>query len=198
MIRRSFRIGLTLGALAGGVAAAVKAIQGRRSSAPGSGGSSAWPPISTPPERVDTNAAPAPKTPAPAPTVSTGTGTDADDQAGDVDRQPESPTPDWADAAADEAEAPAPTAFEPAPKKKAAAKKAPGRKATAKKGAAKKAAWIEPDADGTCPGSHPVKAKLSSKIFHLPGMLNYERTAPDRCYVDPDAAESDGLRAAKR
>jgi len=57
--------------------------------------------------------------------------------------------------------------------------------------------WVEA-ADGTCPTSHPVKAKLSSKIFHLPGMLNYERTNPDRCYRDGTAAEADGLRAAKR
>ena len=29
-----------------------------------------------------------------------------------------------------------------------------------------------------------MKAKLASKIFHLPGMLNYDRTKPDRCYRD--------------
>lgn len=49
-----------------------------------------------------------------------------------------------------------------------------------------------------CPQSHPIKAKLSSKIFHLPGMLAYDRTNPDRCYGDPGAAEADGLRPAKR
>jgi hypothetical protein len=43
-----------------------------------------------------------------------------------------------------------------------------------------------------------VKAKLASKIFHLPGMLNYDRTRPDRCYRDAGAAEADGLRPAKR
>ena len=58
-------------------------------------------------------------------------------------------------------------------------------------------AWVEPS-DGGCPASHPVKAKLSSKIFHLPGMANYERTSPDRCYLDATHAEADGLRAAKR
>jgi len=57
--------------------------------------------------------------------------------------------------------------------------------------------WVEPTG-GVCPTSHPVKAKLGSKIFHLPGMANYERTNPDRCYVDAGAAEGDGLRAAKR
>jgi hypothetical protein len=49
-----------------------------------------------------------------------------------------------------------------------------------------------------CPTTHPVKAKVSSKIFHLPGMANYERTNPDRCYDDAASAEADGMRAAKR
>jgi len=57
-------------------------------------------------------------------------------------------------------------------------------------------AWIEPDA-GACPASHPLKAKLSSGIFHVPGGANYERTQADRCYETPAAAEADGLRAAK-
>ena len=57
--------------------------------------------------------------------------------------------------------------------------------------------WVAP-VDGACPASHPVKAKLSSKIFHLPGMANYERTSPDRCYLGAAEAEADGLRAAKR
>ena len=58
-------------------------------------------------------------------------------------------------------------------------------------------AWVEPD-DGACPVSHPVKAKLASGIFHLPGGQNYERTRADRCYADASSAEADGLRAAKR
>jgi hypothetical protein len=57
--------------------------------------------------------------------------------------------------------------------------------------------WVEPT-DGACPASHPVKAKMSSKIFHVEGGLNYERTRPDRCYRDPAAAEADGLRKANR
>jgi hypothetical protein len=59
------------------------------------------------------------------------------------------------------------------------------------------AAWTEPLADGSCPPTHPVKAKLSSGIFHVPGGLNYERTRPDRCYLDEAAAEADGLRPSK-
>ena len=58
-------------------------------------------------------------------------------------------------------------------------------------------AWVEPD-DGACPSTHPVKAKLSSGIFHVPGGQNYDRTHADRCYVDPDAAAADGLRKSQR
>jgi hypothetical protein len=43
-----------------------------------------------------------------------------------------------------------------------------------------------------------VKAKLISQLFHLPGMLAYTRTRPDRCYIDADAAVADGLSPAKR
>lgn len=59
------------------------------------------------------------------------------------------------------------------------------------------ASWVEP-VDGGCPPSHPVKAKLSSGIYHVPGGLSYDRTRPDRCYRDAAAAEADGLRAARR
>ena len=78
------------------------------------------------------------------------------------------------------------------------------KKAAKKKAAAKKAApvalapWVAPDPGGICPTSHPVKAKLASKLFHLPGMFAYTRTNPDRCYLDESAAEADGLRKAKR
>jgi len=94
-----------------------------------------------------------------------------------------------------------------APAKKAPANKAPkkaaARKPTAKKAPAKKAAsartaaWVEP-VGGVCPTTHPVKAKLRSAIFHLPGMAAYARTSPDRCYRDEDAATDDGLRKAAR
>ena len=57
--------------------------------------------------------------------------------------------------------------------------------------------WLEP-LGIACPPSHPVKAKLSSGIYHLPGMSNYARCVPDRCYINSDAAEEDGLRSAKR
>jgi len=59
------------------------------------------------------------------------------------------------------------------------------------------AAWVAP-LEGACPEGHAVKAKVSSRIFHVPGSLAYERTRPDRCYRSPADAEADGFRAAKR
>ena len=47
------------------------------------------------------------------------------------------------------------------------------------------------------PGDASVKGKLTSGIYHVPGGANYDRTHADRCYVDEDAAQADGLRRAK-
>ena len=58
--------------------------------------------------------------------------------------------------------------------------------------------FVGPGNDGACPLTHPVKAKLASGIYHVPGGGNYERTKPDRCYASAEAAEADGLRPAKR
>jgi hypothetical protein len=58
--------------------------------------------------------------------------------------------------------------------------------------------WVEATETGACPAHHPVKAKLRSGIFHLPGGASYSRTRADRCYLSAGAAESDGLRASKR
>lgn len=76
----------------------------------------------------------------------------------------------------------------------ASAKKAPAR---TRKAAAPAVAWVEPTG-AVCPPSHPVKAKLKSRLYHLPGMLAYARTTPDRCYGSPEAAEAEGLTRAKR
>ena len=145
MLRRSFRIGLTLGLLGGLAFALFKLLGSRRASAPEArpiGAPSSWPPLQ----------------PEPAPTFSATTALVPDPEA-------------------------------PVAKKAAAPKKATPAKADT--------AWVEPSGD-VCPTTHPVKAKLSSKIFHLPGMLNYNRTKPDRCYRDAPSAEGDGLRPAKR
>lgn len=74
---------------------------------------------------------------------------------------------------------------------------APAPPVAAAPAAAAATAWVEPD-DGACPISHPVKAKMSSGIFHVPGGQNYDRTKADRCYSDAASAETDGLRQAKR
>lgn len=57
--------------------------------------------------------------------------------------------------------------------------------------------WVDAAESGACPAHHPVKAKLASGIFHVPGGANYTRTQADRCYLSADAAEADGLRPAK-
>jgi hypothetical protein len=57
--------------------------------------------------------------------------------------------------------------------------------------------WVSADVDGAAPATHPVKAKNSSGIFHLPGGRFYDRTKPDRCYPTAAAAEADGYRRSK-
>ena len=79
-----------------------------------------------------------------------------------------------------------------------AAKKTPAKKAAKKAAKKSLAPWVEPEADGVCPGTHPIKAKLSSRIFHVPGGLSYLRTRPDRCYSTEEAALGDGLTKAKK
>ena len=76
-------------------------------------------------------------------------------------------------------------------------RKTQATKTPATKTAAPSEPWLDAD-DGACPISHPVKAKLASGIFHVPGGQSYERTKADRCYPDAAAAEADGLRPAKR
>jgi hypothetical protein len=57
--------------------------------------------------------------------------------------------------------------------------------------------WVPAHDDGSAPESHPVKVKVSSGIFHVPGGRFYERTRPDRCYPTAAAAEADGYRRSK-
>ena len=66
----------------------------------------------------------------------------------------------------------------------------------AESGAESTAAWVEP-VGGGCPDGYPVKASHSG-IFHVEGGAFYERTVPERCYLDPQAAEADGYRPARR
>jgi hypothetical protein len=158
VIRRSFRIGLWLGLIAGLAFALSKILRSRPESSsvldlsdrgatlrP----STAWPPLETPTRPPATAPAPA-AAPPPAPA--------------------------------------------PEPVKKAAAKKPAAKKAAPKKTLEP---WVDPDGN-ICPQSHPVKGKLSSQIFQVPGNFAYDRTKPDRCYESADAAVADGMRAAKR
>jgi hypothetical protein len=57
--------------------------------------------------------------------------------------------------------------------------------------------WVRANDDGSAPDSHPIKAKESSGIFHLPGGRFYDRTNADRCYTTAAAAEADGYRQSK-
>jgi hypothetical protein len=191
MIRRTFRAGLLLGLAAGAAGAIKRAVDSRRQQPATTRGEASWPPMADA-EPVTVPDPPAPEqsevVPAAGPDTEVHEGEQAEEHFADTERQPDVPTPDWNPADLQEGPATSPPA---APAKKAPAKKTPAKKATP-------APWVEPAADGTCPGSHPVKAKLSSKIFHLPGGFNYPRTRPDRCYIDAAAAEADGLRPAKR
>jgi hypothetical protein len=117
-------------------------------------------------------------------------GSHADDGTGALP----APTEPWPRLTADPA-VPAPATARALPDP-AAPPPEPAENAPARKKAPAKV-WVEPKG-GVCPTSHPVKAKLASKIFHLPGMRDYERMNPDRCYADAAKAEADGLRAAKR
>jgi hypothetical protein len=58
--------------------------------------------------------------------------------------------------------------------------------------------WIKGNGDGHAPASHPVKAKVASRVYRVPGMASYEQAKPDRCYPTPEAAEADGFTRAKR
>jgi hypothetical protein len=57
--------------------------------------------------------------------------------------------------------------------------------------------WLTPGLDGIAPDGYPVKVKVSSGIFHVPGGRFYDRTSADRCYPSAAAAEADGYRPSK-
>ena len=61
---------------------------------------------------------------------------------------------------------------------------------------APRVAWALP-VDGQCPSGFPIKANDRSRIYHVPGGRFYERTIPERCYVNQEDALADGYRAAK-
>jgi hypothetical protein len=58
--------------------------------------------------------------------------------------------------------------------------------------------WIDPEPDGSCPLSHPIKLNEPSGIFHVPDGQFYARTKAERCYANAADAEADGFRASRR
>ena len=223
MVRRSFRIGLRLGLLFGVTLALVKTVQSRRT-ASAVPPPAPWEPIvDTPAPRyeppvrsglvVDEVGEPIeePSSPEPVAAPVAAAAPPATPPEEDLLNAKAAPADDGDDilpaTAADSsldivpAEATAPVK-KVAAKKLPAAKKAPAppRKAAAKRAAKKVAAlpgFVEPEG-GVCPPTHPVKAKLASRLFHLPGMFAYDRTRPDRCYLDAPSAVGDGFTQAKR
>ncbi|MDP1792898.1 MAG: hypothetical protein Q8K63_02070, partial [Acidimicrobiales bacterium] len=57
--------------------------------------------------------------------------------------------------------------------------------------------WVEPVGD-VCPPSHPIKAKLGSRVFRRPGGPGYDASHPDRCYASEGAATRAGFNEAQR
>lgn len=222
MVRRSFRIGLRLGLFIGLGFALVKTVQSRRaSSAPPP--PEPWQPIVDTPRPAPTprtgsagtrpvdevgeqilepsapeatRAPPARPAPRPAPVPVTA-GVEEDLLIEDAELA-------GIDSALDVIpdDSPAPAAGQKAAAKRAPAAKKAATSATKAKKAAKKAAapvpgWVEATG-GTCPPTHPIKGKLASRLFHLPGMFAYDRTRPDRCFRDAEAAVAEGFTQAKR
>ena len=225
MVRRSFRLGLWVGLLFGIGFALFKTMQARRAvqdTVPPPG-RDPWPPVTrVEPVAERPQPGPVPK-PEPEPVV-----VEADEEpilAPIAAEEPEAAAPQphleivpAPAAALEEQTAPSPPGMVPSepaevtpsglrlvprPADEPAPAKAPAKKAAAKKAAAKKATppapkWVEPVSADMCPETHPIKAKLSSKLFHLPGMFAYPRTKPDRCYDTEQSAIADGLTKAKR
>lgn len=197
MIRRLFRRMFKLALVLGGAAAVYKVVQARRPS-PDLPPGDAWPPAPKPvPARPEPAADPV--------ATATAAKAAAKDVAKDASAAAKGVAKDASAAAKDVAKDASAAAKDVAAKAKAAAAETQATVKAAANSAAKAAKvapasgapWVEP-VDGACPPTHPVKAKLKSMIYHLPGMLAYDRTAPDRCYRDAEAAEADGLRKAKR
>jgi hypothetical protein len=175
MLRRVLRLGL----LAGIGVGVLKVVRGRKAPDPWADSwVSTGPPGGTRPSPAPVAAAPKP---APAPTT-TATPPEADkSDAG----KPEADKSDGGKAAPSRAAKPT---------RKGPARKSPTGKAEDPPG---ERLWV-PANDGVCPPTHPVKAKLSSKIFHTPTGRNYKSTKADRCYPDESSAQADGLRPAQR
>lgn len=91
------------------------------------------------------------------------------------------------------------SAWPPAPLEPHAPKApAPSPTQAASSSTAEQITWVRPNGEGEPPATHPVKAKVSSRVYRVPGMASYDQTKADRCYPTPEAAEADGFTKAKR
>jgi len=95
---------------------------------------------------------------------------------------------------ASDAPAESPAAKKPA---KASGKKAAGPSKRRTDSSAP-GSWVVPNGTAEVLVSHPVKVKLSSRVYRVPGMPMYDRTVADRCYATVEAAEADGFNRAAR
>lgn len=74
----------------------------------------------------------------------------------------------------------------------------PGPEADDSDSSAGQRTWVDPEPDGSCPLSHPIKLNEPSGIFHVPDGQFYGRTKAERCYANAADAEADGFRASRR
>ena len=175
LLRRVLRLGL----LAGVGMGVLKAVRGRKAPDPWADSwVSTGPPGGTRPSPAPVAAAPKPPASAPA---------EAEKAASD---KPSAGKPDAAKAESGKS-APSRAAKQT---RTGPARKSPTGKAEDPPG---ERLWVAAN-EGVCPQTHPVKAKLSSKIFHTPTGRNYKSTKADRCYPDEASAQADGLRPPQR
>ncbi|HEX2065172.1 MAG TPA: hypothetical protein VHE80_12200 [Acidimicrobiales bacterium] len=167
-MRRSFRAGLLLGLLAS-IGAVVRRVMQARRQEPSLGEAPSWPPLSSSTE----------------PGEPVQVAVTAAEPAGDGNGSGRAPTAPFG---------PPPSSEHPAG---ATPPDEPAESATPEAYDESLPDWVEP-VEGSCPSTHPVKVKLSSGLFHLPGMAAYNRTNPDRCYRDEESALQDGFTRAKR
>jgi len=189
LLRRLVRLGL----LAGLGVGILKVVKGRKAPDPWADSwVSTGPPGGTRPSPAPVAAA-APKSPAAAEAAKSEAATS---KAAEAEAGKAGPAKAGA-AKADEGKA---DAGKPAPSRAAkSTRKGPARKSPTGKAEEPpgERLWVAAN-DGVCPQTHPIKAKLSSKIFHTPASRNYSRTKADRCYPDEASAQADGLRPAQR
>jgi hypothetical protein len=59
---------------------------------------------------------------------------------------------------------------------------------------------MKPNADGKCATDEPIKGNLTkkgNKIYHVPGLPNFEQVKPEECFKTAADAEKAGYHALK-